>query len=633
MGETETLLKGSQRDGALGGSGMLARCVAVDDFYTFSARDTFARLCAGFLDEHDVSAIEVLYSPQLQARLEALPLLAEAINRVADQQAEAVNEDAKARRGELMRLAEDLAKLTRKRIQSIDIPEIKPQTFDRTVKAVFEETPGVDGQFRLNVALGQYLQSDKTLSQKLEHLIDLLESSMTVEAGRVLDDFLCDNLRMPATVADLFEGVDGLKPRIDHLISMVRREPVSVETAPKLLSRVAKALESHSLPMAERGLCVSLHRELASKDRLVVNAEGDLLGTKAMMDELMLIGEYARRLRAKGGFIGGLKTAELIDRRVSHLISDSKLQELLEGKSYDEKVFDLFALQKAVFGDYGQRIVNNYLLFFLTSREFAPRLLDSQPNEIARLTVLGRVQAAVSDSTFGDAEKKKLFEMLDSHQLSFITRRQIFSPLEKSASAADAPFFSEILDLAADGLICVPASLEKVREVLGRAIRRPPIIRGLLQGSADSREAADRLGAVARKLAAVGVSLKDFSTIKVLVVDDEEPARNLVGMVLTDMGFKNIKYAENGQQAWEVFSNSGNEYDLIVCDWVMPFLSGLDFLKKVRMRKPKQPFLMVTALATMPAVKEAMQNDVDGYIAKPFSPEQLEEKVLVLLHR
>lgn len=66
---------------------------------------------------------------------------------------------------------------------------------------------------------------------------------------------------------------------------------------------------------------------------------------------------------------------------------------------------------------------------------------------------------------------------------------------------------------------------------------------------------------------------------------------------------------------------------------MMPRMSGIDLLKQVRSTHPTLPFLMVTALATQPAVEEAMAHDVTAYIAKPFPPEQLEEKVMVLMNR
>ena len=127
--------------------------------------------------------------------------------------------------------------------------------------------------------------------------------------------------------------------------------------------------------------------------------------------------------------------------------------------------------------------------------------------------------------------------------------------------------------------------------------------------------------------------MRDMSTLRILLADDEPAARGYVEMILRDLGITNIAIAEDGHDALSRFDGHQTDFDLIICDWKMPRLSGLEFLKLVRASRPEMPFLMVTALATMIAVEEAMAHDVTAYIAKPFSPEQLEEKILVLVNR
>ncbi|PWC83868.1 hypothetical protein TSH100_20060 [Azospirillum sp. TSH100] len=129
----------------------------------------------------------------------------------------------------------------------------------------------------------------------------------------------------------------------------------------------------------------------------------------------------------------------------------------------------------------------------------------------------------------------------------------------------------------------------------------------------------------------VGVPFIDLAAQRVLVVDDESGPRALVVSILQELGIGHVDTAADGQEALERFQADGAAYDLIVCDWMMPRLSGLDLLKQVRTARGDLPFLMVTALATLEAVKKALAHQVSGYIAKPFTPDQLEEKIFLVL--
>jgi two-component system chemotaxis response regulator CheY len=116
--------------------------------------------------------------------------------------------------------------------------------------------------------------------------------------------------------------------------------------------------------------------------------------------------------------------------------------------------------------------------------------------------------------------------------------------------------------------------------------------------------------------------------IKVLVVDDFPTMRRIVKNLLKQIGFENIDEAEDGMQALNKLK-SGN-YGLVVSDWNMPNMEGIDLLKNIRQEaEPLKniPFLMVTAEAEKEKVIEAIKAGVDNYIVKPFTAEVLKEKL------
>ena len=117
------------------------------------------------------------------------------------------------------------------------------------------------------------------------------------------------------------------------------------------------------------------------------------------------------------------------------------------------------------------------------------------------------------------------------------------------------------------------------------------------------------------------------TSIKILVVDDFSTMRRIVKNILKQLGFSNMSEADDGATAWEELQK--NSYDLIISDWNMPKMSGLDLLKKVRADDSLKavPFLMVTAEAQKQNVVEAVKEGVTNYIVKPFTAEAVSDKL------
>ncbi len=118
----------------------------------------------------------------------------------------------------------------------------------------------------------------------------------------------------------------------------------------------------------------------------------------------------------------------------------------------------------------------------------------------------------------------------------------------------------------------------------------------------------------------------DFK-LKVLVVDDFPTMRRIVKNLLKQLGFENIDEAEDGNMALNKMK--GSSYGLVVSDWNMPNMEGIELLRNVRADAALKdtPFLMVTAEAEKEKVIEAIKAGVDNYIVKPFTAEILKEKL------
>ena len=119
--------------------------------------------------------------------------------------------------------------------------------------------------------------------------------------------------------------------------------------------------------------------------------------------------------------------------------------------------------------------------------------------------------------------------------------------------------------------------------------------------------------------------------IRILVVDDFATMRRIIRNLLQDLGFANVSEADDGNTAWPMLQNG--EYELLITDWNMPGMPGLELLKAVRAdaRLAKLPVLMLTAEAKREQIVEAAQAGVSGYVIKPFTAETLKAKLEKIL--
>lgn len=114
--------------------------------------------------------------------------------------------------------------------------------------------------------------------------------------------------------------------------------------------------------------------------------------------------------------------------------------------------------------------------------------------------------------------------------------------------------------------------------------------------------------------------------MKCLVVDDSTTMRRIVVNALKTIGVAEIVEAGDGKEALQVCDAS---IDLVVTDWNMPVMGGLDLVRHLRAgaATAKLPILMVTTRGNREDIVQAAEAGVNGYILKPFTPATLKEKI------
>jgi two-component system chemotaxis response regulator CheY len=115
--------------------------------------------------------------------------------------------------------------------------------------------------------------------------------------------------------------------------------------------------------------------------------------------------------------------------------------------------------------------------------------------------------------------------------------------------------------------------------------------------------------------------------MRVLVVDDFATMRKIEKNILGQLGIKNVDEADDGSTALPKLKST--KYDVVLLDWNMPNMTGLELLKAMRAEESLKnvPVIMVTAEALKDNVVAAAQAGVNDYVVKPFNASTLEEKL------
>jgi two-component system chemotaxis response regulator CheY len=125
-----------------------------------------------------------------------------------------------------------------------------------------------------------------------------------------------------------------------------------------------------------------------------------------------------------------------------------------------------------------------------------------------------------------------------------------------------------------------------------------------------------------------------MSEIRTLIVDDSSVMRKIVERALRQAGLETMVVHEAGSGTEGLDLLRAKQVDLILSDINMPSMDGLEFLRQLRAQNlaPGVPVVMITTESSEEHVKQAILAGAQGYIRKPFTAEQVKERVLPLLN-
>ena len=125
--------------------------------------------------------------------------------------------------------------------------------------------------------------------------------------------------------------------------------------------------------------------------------------------------------------------------------------------------------------------------------------------------------------------------------------------------------------------------------------------------------------------------IENMTEFRILIVDDKTNMRRTIRNMLRALGFSQFTEADNGLTALNRMKSE--DFDFVICDWNMPKMNGVEFLRAVRTDEQNDdlPFLMITGELEARVVTESIEANVDGYILKPFELQTLSGKMADIL--
>ena len=120
------------------------------------------------------------------------------------------------------------------------------------------------------------------------------------------------------------------------------------------------------------------------------------------------------------------------------------------------------------------------------------------------------------------------------------------------------------------------------------------------------------------------------SAYRILLVDDDASMRTLIRHIVETFLIADVITADDRDKALALVDD-GDHFDLIFCDWMVPTMSGIEFLRLLRERGDKTSFVLLTARKDVDSIVAAQSHGVDAFIAKPVTTDEIQSKLRVLL--
>ena len=375
-----------------------ANCKTVKDFYAPRAREVIGRICRPFLDHLIVTPTELLHHREYQKRFElAGNALETAVQKAALAQVRDTPRSVTDRIKELHVLLDDFPGVLRKAARGAGELEITTDSYGETVRAVIADSAVPDRDARVFYLLSGFMEGCESWVGKIERLLSLLGPDAGAEERRYVDVIIGESLRSKTAVETLFGGFELLRDRLDQVLDLHDGRYILQPDASPVLEKLNAVMRGGEWPTIQTALSANLHGILATWIPLV---------STDFMHELRAIGMIYRRVGEGTRVIGGARTIELIERRLSRTMSIENITErLYEFPSKSQQITILLDLESIVVGERNQKMVENYIDYIFGDTKIGERILSEYDSDEGRLAGVGSLHTAFRRSSLRDLAK------------------------------------------------------------------------------------------------------------------------------------------------------------------------------------------------------------------------------------
>lgn len=459
-------------------------CKTIDDLVSPPARRATRRVLRSWLDNVGVTALELLHHPDHLTRLENTgSMLQSAVQRSAMAQSKAAGTNLHERQKVLFRLVDELLAKLRRLWRDEDRPRLEDDNIAGLIAAVADQE---DGTFLFNTAIADWLSGFKTLPEKLDGLVSIMETVEDPSHLRPLDGCLADFLDDANMVAKLLGDQNSLGDALNYIASLVGSTASSVDDeAQTEYPRLKQLIREGKLPLSRKALV----------RRIVSSLEGQRpLSELGLADEARVNGELHQCLQmADGSFIGGSDVADALERRSEKFVNPDAIGRLLDGITRPERRLEtLLKAEAGVIGDTNKRRFGEYIAAVLRMPDNVAALREPSGPTAVYLRELATLQASLLASGITKKQKDECAEILDTVSFELLKGERI---IEKIAERSDSTVSEAvaILRLCAAGTFAEGLTAQYARARILRCLSSPNFLESYLGNAVDSTEKRGKL--------------------------------------------------------------------------------------------------------------------------------------------
>jgi hypothetical protein len=478
-------------------------CFKVDDLYSYHARKTIAQLIPDYLAHHKVTVTELSHRADLLEKLEAAgSLVQQAIQRVAVCQA-IENEN------EVLKIIRSLSDLTTQACHRVyrdtakgRFASCKPGHFAHLAEKLAEAS---DGRYLLNGVVAGHLKDARTWDEKVRRLMVLMDETRGETAGAKLLLTVIDTL-----IGEVLAGPAGLKALIgtqpnqgEGVMALVKlflgREPDETEGRSGLIA-LTKQFAADTLPNARGAIAERIIAEIRSFKRLVPDSLEEELKALRQIANLVVtgIGKYLSHEDLIAAFV----------LRSQRLITSESLAPYIAGEPPDVKLERILFVEENVIGAENKRRLAAFITPIITGPLFEEHFQAGKQPLMTRLQQLAALSDRVMHSSFQEAQKTEICDVLDRVAAAVETRGRLFESIDRRNASPSEKVFA-LIKLLSSNVLTAPRLANRAREMVIGYLGKPGFLADYVAQSAKDGVSRDRDAAVAelmRQLEKAGIT-------------------------------------------------------------------------------------------------------------------------------